>query len=142
MHPWQDERGRIKKGWRVPGAGRPQGSRHKATIMAQSMIDGAAERIINRLIEMAEEGDITAVKTVVDRICPPRKVAPVQIELPPIDSAESAKEAITTVIDAQANGELTSDEADGILRSIRAWIDANAVSELEAKVAELVERIG
>ena len=140
-HPVHDERGKYK-GVRPPNSGRRPGSRHKVTIMAQALIDGAADRVINKLIEMAESGDTAAAKAIVDRICPPRKVAPVQIDLPTIDSAESAKQAITIIIDAQAAGELTADEADGLLRSVRAWVDANAVSELEAKVNALTEALG
>ena len=138
--PYHDERGKFIA--RPPGSGRKPGSRHKVTIMAQALIDGAADRVINKLIEMAESGDTTAAKAIVDRICPPRKTAPVQIDLPTIDSAESAKQAITIIIESQAAGEITSDEADGLLRSVRAWVDANAVSELEAKVNALTEALG
>lgn len=138
--PYHDERGKFIA--RPPGSGRKPGSRHKVTIMAQALIDGAADRVINKLIEMAESGDTAAAKAIVDRICPPRKVAPVQIDLPTIDSAESAKQAITIIIESQAAGEITSDEADGLLRSVRAWVDANAVSELEAKVNALTEALG
>ncbi len=138
--PYHDERGKFIA--RPPGSGRKPGQRYKATMMAQMLIDGAADRVINKLIELAEGGDTTALKVVTDRICPPRKGTPIHIDLPTIDSAESAKQAITIIIESQAAGEITSDEADGLLRSVRAWVDANAVSELEAKVNALTEALG
>jgi hypothetical protein len=59
-----------------PAAGRPVGARNKATLAAEALFDGASDKLINKIIEMAEKGDPTALKICIDRILPPRKDRP------------------------------------------------------------------
>jgi hypothetical protein len=49
---------------------RPKGARNKATIAAESLLDGEVETLTRKLIERAKEGDVGALRFCLDRICP------------------------------------------------------------------------
>jgi hypothetical protein len=74
-----------------PGSpGRPKGARHKATLAAEALLDGEAEALTRKAIELAKEGDIAALRICLDRIIPPRKDRPVAFELPKIENVGDA----------------------------------------------------
>jgi hypothetical protein len=67
--------------------------------------DFEAETITRKAIELAKEGDLTALRLCLDRIAPPRKDRPVLFELPPITSAADAVQASGALVAAVAEGE-------------------------------------
>ncbi|WP_373867386.1 DUF5681 domain-containing protein, partial [Microvirga aerophila] len=68
-------RKKVPEGRRFqPGnSGRPQGSRNRATLAMEALLDGEAEALTRKAIEMAKEGDATAMRLVLDRLLPPRR---------------------------------------------------------------------
>jgi hypothetical protein len=135
LHEFQDAKGRFKPGNKAGGS--PVGSRHKATVMAQSMIDGRGELIVGKLLAKAEEGDPVALRLVVERLLPPRKVAPFKISLPPVTDLATAREAVSYVLDQQCQGEITSEEAEGLLKTVEGIIKITQIADLEARVDKL-----
>ena len=55
-----------------PG-GRPKGSRNKATLAMEALLDGEGEEITRKAIELAKDGDMGAIRVCMDRIAPPRR---------------------------------------------------------------------
>ena len=74
----RDENGRFQRG----NSGRPKGARHKATVAALALLDGEAEALTRKAIELALEGDVTALRLTLERIASPRRDAPVTFSLP------------------------------------------------------------
>jgi hypothetical protein len=89
-----------------PG-GRPKGARGKAAIFAEGLFEGEAEEIIRKAVEMAKEGDTTAIRVCLDRIAPRRRDRAVPFELPALHSAESALSALADIAAAVSRGDLT-----------------------------------
>ena len=54
--------GPFPKGHSGNPAGRPRGSRNHSTLMAEILLEGEAEALTRRAIELALEGDTTALK--------------------------------------------------------------------------------
>ena len=54
-------------------AGRPKGSRNKATIAIESLLQGQAEALTQTAIAKALDGDSIALRLCMDRIAPPMK---------------------------------------------------------------------
>src|SRR6202022_4903689 len=52
----------FRKGQSGNPAGRPPGSRNRATIMVQNLLEGAAENIAKRAAQLAEEGNVAAIR--------------------------------------------------------------------------------
>lgn len=83
--------GRYADGTFGPGnSGKPKGTRHKATLAAMALLDGEAESSSRKAIELALDGNTTALWLCLERIAPPRKDAPVTFDLPPMHSAADA----------------------------------------------------
>ena len=65
-------------------SGRPKGSRNKTTQAIATLLDGEAEAITRKAIQMALDGDGLALRLCLERLAPPRRDTPVDFELPSI----------------------------------------------------------
>ena len=90
------------------------GSRNKATLAVQELFDTEAETIGRKAIELALAGDMTAIRLVLERILPPRRDMPINIELPDIAKIEDTTSVMTNIISAVASGEITPSEGEAI----------------------------
>ena len=104
----------------VPGqsgnpAGKPKGARNKTTMAIEALLEGEADALARKVIEMAKDGDGPALRMCLDRLAPPRKDAPVCFDLPPIKSVADAVEASSALLSAVAAGDGTPDEAARIM---------------------------
>ena len=90
--------------------GRPPGSRNKATLAVEALLEGEAEALTRKAIERALEGDGQALRLCLDRLAPPRRDRPVSFALPPLKEAADARDAFAAVVRAIAEGELTPSE--------------------------------
>src|ERR1700755_424788 len=74
----------FQKGESGNPAGRPRGSRNRTTILMQDLLAGRAEALGKKLVELAENGDIAAIRICMDRLAPAGKDEPVDVGLPPV----------------------------------------------------------
>src|SRR6202022_2791341 len=81
-------RGRpFAKGRSGHPAGRPAGSPNKKTLAAAVLLEGEAEALTRRAVELALAGDPTAMRLCIERILPPCRERTVKFALPTIESA-------------------------------------------------------
>lgn len=64
---------KFKKGQSGNPNGRPKGAKNKATVLNEILSDKDKDAIIAKVVERAKEGDIQAIKIVMDRIFPSLK---------------------------------------------------------------------
>jgi hypothetical protein len=132
------QRGRpFNKGRSGNPAGRPEGSRHKASLAVDALLEGEAEAIGRKCIEMAKNGDATAMRLVMERISPVRRGRPVRFDMPPVASSADVVTAISWVIQAVASGELTPEEAATVASVLETKRRAIEIVEIERRLAEL-----
>ena len=134
-----------QKGWRFApgnpgGPGRPAGSRNRATLVLDQLADGDAEKILAKVLEKANEGDMKAAEVILARVWPARKGRRVLLNLPPVSTPQDILAALSAVVEATAEGELTPDEAAlvaGLLDVKRKALETVSIEErltkLEAK---------
>ena len=118
-------------------AGRPKGARNKATQAVLALLEGEAEVLSRRAIQMALAGDSVALRLCLDRIAPPRKDSPVQFAIPRMTTAHDAAQAAGAVLEAVSMGELTPTEGAQVMGLVDAFRRTLEVTELEARVAAL-----
>jgi len=111
---------RFKPGQSGNPNGRPKGSLNATTLAAQALLDGEAEILTRKAIELAKGGDLAALRLCIDRLVPPRKDRPVSFDLPKIESARDAANAISAVLTAVSTGDLTPAEASDVTRLLDA----------------------
>ena len=120
--------------------GRPEGSRNKATILAQALFDGQAEELIQKCIQMALEGDSTAMRLCIDRLVPPRKDRPVNLDLPQMECVEDTIKAMAVISSGVAEGELTPSEGQVLSGMVENYRKAIETTELEERISNLEKR--
>jgi hypothetical protein len=74
------------------------GTSHRITRAVTEMLYGQAEAITRNAIDMALDGDATALRLCLWRIAPPRKNRPVGFELPAMTSATDAAAGARSVL--------------------------------------------
>jgi Family of unknown function (DUF5681) len=106
------QRGRpFQKGQPGNPRGKPKGVRNRATLAAEALLDGEAEALTRKAVEMALAGDVMALKLCLERLVPPRKERPLSFALPPVASAEDTAKAIDGVLAALSQGLVSLGEA-------------------------------
>ncbi len=131
----------FEKGQSGNPAGKPKGARHKATLAAEALFDGEAERLTRTAIDKALEGDATALRLCLERILPPRRDRPVSFAMPRIESADDAAKGMAAILAAVAAGELTPGEGAELSKLIEGVIRTLEAVEIEERLAKLEERM-
>ncbi len=127
----------FKKGQSGNPTGRPKGARNKSTLAAEALLDGEAEVLTRKVIELAKDGDRTALRLCFDRLLPVRRSRPVIFDLPDTSTPEGILAAHDAVLAAVATGEVTPEEAQiicGLIDTRRRAIDTY---ELDRRMSAL-----
>ena len=90
-----------------------------------------------KAVELALEGDTTALRLCLERIAPPRKDAPMTFDLPPMNSAADAAQAAGAVLNAVADGDLIPTEGAHIMALVETYRRTLETSSLEVRVLAL-----
>lgn len=137
------ETGRDANGRFAPGnPGRPHGARHRTTHAVEELLQGEAEGLTRRVIDLALEGDTTALRLCLERIAPPRKDNPVQFELPEGEGTIGAATAALAVLEAVSQGHLSPTEAGTEMPLLERYGRLLQMSELEDRLAALERAVG
>jgi TPR repeat protein len=137
----QGEDTRFKPGQSGNPSGKPKGSLNRVTLAIQCLLDSEGEELTRKAIELAKEGDLTALKLCLERICPPRKSRPISIDLPDVKTSEGVSLAQTSVVQAVGEGEITPEEGQvlsNILESRRKSIETE---DHERRLDELGNKV-
>lgn len=138
----EKQRGRpFEKGQSGNPNGRPKGSRNKAILAAESLLDGEAEQLTRKAIDLALNGDTTALKITLDRLLPARKERPICVDLPEVNNPGDIVKAINAVLSQVSEGIITLSEANTLMAILEQLRKAMETQELEARIAVL-ERKG
>jgi hypothetical protein len=124
----------FEKGQSGNPAGRPPGSRNKATILAESMFQGEAEAIIRMAISKAKEGDMTAIRLCLERVFPRLRDRATLFDLPPINGAPEALAAMTTIVAGVREGELTAAEGSDLSKLVDHYLRALEAKDFEQRL--------
>jgi hypothetical protein len=101
------------------------------------LLDGEAEALTRRAIEMALDGDGPAMRLCLDRLCPPRKDRPITFNLPPVETAADLVKATGAIVAAVAAGDLSPAEAQDVANILEIHRRALDTSDLAARIAAL-----
>ena len=120
-------------------SGRPAGARHRITRAVEELLDGEGEAITRKAVDMALDGDTTALRLCLERIAPPRKDTPVQFDLPAVESAQDASRAAQAVLAAVSAGDLTPLEGASVMGLVEGCRRILETEDLERRITALEE---
>jgi len=103
----------------------------------ETLLDGQAEALTQKAIDKALDGDMTAMRLCLDRVCPPRKEHRLNLTLPDINGAGDVAGAIAAVVAAVGHGEITPGEGQAFTSVIETHRRAIETGDLELRIAAL-----
>jgi hypothetical protein len=121
--------------------GRPRGARNRATLAAEALLDGEAEGLTRKAVELAKAGDVTALRLCLERVVPPRRDRPIRFDVPRINTANDAARAMGSILTATAEGAITPGEAETISRLLADYVKTLEAAEIEERLRALEERV-
>ena len=136
--PGKDKRGRFVRG----NPGRAPGSRNKATVLAEVLLDGEAEFLARTAVEHAMAGNMTALRLCLDRLVPLRRERTVTLNLPPVRTAADAMQAAGEIVAALGAGVLTPSEGQTLAAIIDTRRRAIETEDLERRIVALEASAG
>ena len=127
----------FEKGHSGNPNGKPKGALNRTTLIAQALLDGKAETLIEKVVERAMAGDVACLRICLERLVPRKKDAPIEIDLPEIGAIADLPKLFAALMANLRQGEITSscattliDLAEGLRKSLE-------VAELEQRISAL-----
>src|SRR5205823_6619195 len=104
-------------------AGLKTGSRHKATLFAESLLKGQSQGLIAKVVELGLGGDTAALKICMDRLLPPVRERPCTFKLPKLDG--------------MARGQILPHESEALSNIVSSFVRTAELVDLETRLAAL-----
>jgi hypothetical protein len=120
--------------------GKPRGTRHRATVFAEKLMQADVADVVRTVTTAAKGGDMSAARLVLDRVLPPRKGCTVRFDLPAVSTPADVVAALGAVLAAVGRGELTPDEGAVLTGLLETKRKALETVELEGRIAALEQR--
>jgi len=129
--------GRFTPGQSGNPAGKPRGARNKTTLAIEALLEGDAEKLTRKAIDMALAGDPSAMRLCMDRLAPARRDRHIVFSMPKVGCAADAVTAQGALIEAVAAGDITPSEAAELAKLVDGYVKALEASEFEERLAKL-----
>jgi hypothetical protein len=124
----------FKKGESGNPASRPRGIEDRRGAL-RKLLEPHAPELVNKAVELAKDGDVAALRLVLDKLIPPAKSEPVDVP----QLAGSLADAGRAVLAAVGEGRLVPDEALALMQAVTAQSRIVEVAEIEKRIAALEE---
>jgi hypothetical protein len=125
--------------------GRRLGSKNHNTLMLAALLDGEKEELVRKGLELAKAGDVALLKFFLSRILPRER--PIRIDLPQMEFADDAVEALGSIVRAVSEGAITPSEGADLATLVKSSDHAieiadvvNRIDALDAKIKNLASR--
>lgn len=117
------------------------GSRHRVTLAIEALLEGQHEVHTAKAVELALEGDTTALRLCLDRLAPARKDSLITLDLPPVRSAKDTLDASSLVLAAVSAGEISPDEGGRLMALLAAHKAIVEACDHELRLLDLEMRL-
>ena len=132
--------------WRPGESGNPQGcktgSRNKVTVAAETIINGEAEALSLKLIELAKAGNVSCLLTAIKTLVPPKRSSPIRLpDMPAVDNVADAAKLTGYVLESVAAGKISPSDGEQVSRLTDRHLKALQICDLEQRLAELEQQL-
>ncbi len=102
--------------------GRKPGSKNRTTLIAAALLDGEAEELVRKAVELAKAGDVPTLKFLLGRLLPRERV--IKLDLPPLNFADDAVEALGSIMYSVSKGVISPSEGAALATLMKSYRDA------------------
>jgi len=132
------QRGRpFKPGQSGNPKGKPKGALNLATRAAQELLDGEAQALTQKAVELAKGGNVVALRLCLERTVPTRRERSISIELPQVDGAADILKVMSTILGAVGAGEITPSEGRELAAILENYRKGIEMAEIWARLEAL-----
>ena len=118
-------------------AGRPKGARNKSTMAAEMLLENQAAEITQKCVDMAMDGDPTALRLCLSRLIPIKRERTISLDMPPLEGSQDALKAVASVLEAVGSGAITPSEGQALASLLETHRRTFEVEELEHRIETL-----
>ena len=131
----------FKKGQSGNPSGRPVGSRHTVSLLMEKLLDGEAEKLLKKALEMALAGDGQTLRALIDKLIPNRRDLPIRSDLPKVTAISDLSKLTAALLEAVGAGQLTPSEAATLARFVDAHGSAVELGQLEERIKAIEDKV-
>jgi len=128
IKPWQ-----FQKGQSGNPNGRPKGKLSQSTELAKNLLAENSESLIQKLIELALDGDMTALKICIDRICPPLKAQSQAVDID-YNKNQSLTQTAKQILEQVTQGNIPPDVGTQLINSIITITRTKDIEEIQQRI--------
>src|SRR5215469_12443327 len=103
-------------------SGRKPGSKNHATIVTAALVEGDTQQLLGKAVELAKAGNVVMLKFLLARILPRERL--IKLDLPRMEFADDAVEALGRVMGAVSEGRISPSEAAAMAALINSYTQA------------------
>jgi hypothetical protein len=127
--------------FRPGNPGRPPGSKNKTTRLVEQLVDNDAEKLTQKIIQLALAGNVSCLQYCLDRLLPRRSGRSLDIPLPPIKNVHDVVAAMAAITTAVGDGNVTAEEASQLVHLLNSYDRAITTSDLVIRLEKLESRM-
>ncbi len=130
--------GQFSKGQSGNPSGRKRGVPNKISRAVVERIADSRDALLDVLLAKALNGDMSAMKLCLERLCPPQKEHPLPaMKLPAIEGAEDLPKATAALLKAAVSGGVTPSALAAMSAAVKAHIEAVQTADLAERIRKL-----
>jgi len=103
----------------------------------EALLNGESEALTRRCIDLAMEGDPTALRLCLSRVLPVKRERTISLDLPALEGSQDSLRAIGTVLEAVGAGMITPTEGQAVASLLETHRRTFEVEELEQRIEAL-----
>jgi hypothetical protein len=99
--------------------GRKRGSKNRSTLITAALLEGEADEIVRKGMELAKAGNVVMLKFFLSRIVPPERT--ITFDWPGVNSADDAPEALGAIMRLVSEGTITPSEGAALASVVHTY---------------------
>jgi hypothetical protein len=119
--------------------GRRPGSKNQSTLILAALSDGDKEELVRKGLEIAKAGDVSMLKFFLSRMLPRER--PIRIDLPQMEFADDAVEALGSIVRAVSEGLISPSEGADVANLVNSYARAIDMADVLKRLDALEGRI-
>jgi hypothetical protein len=127
---------KFRKGQSGNPSGRPKGAKDKRTALRE-ILDNHSEELVGKAVELALQGDLSALRLCFDRLMPPLRSKDTSLIIEGMASADRPSLRANKVMEAVSTGSISPTEASSLMNTILSQTKILEIDDLERRLTQL-----